>query len=355
MNVLTVETKFPKALFIVAGDFNQANFKRALPKYHQHISCPTRGPNILGHCYTINKDAYRSIPCPHFRKSDHSAEFVLPAYKQMLKWENASQKETVLVQGCGRPSPGLLGIDELDCVQEAHAVCLNDYHPVALTSIIVKCFERLVMDCINSSLPTCLSPLQFAYQRNRSTADAISLDLHSSLEHLDNKGTYIRLLLINYSSTFNTIIPFRLISKLRDLGLGSALCSWILSDPPATVSEDSSTKELIIDFRKKGGEHPPIYINGTEVERVESIKFLRAAQEIWRTLTNSYRYTIESFLSRCITAWFGNFSAQDRKKLQKVVCTAQTITKANCPSMDSIYTARCHGKAANIIKDPSHP
>eukprot|EP00061_Rhincodon_typus_P004534 g22828.t1 len=34
------------------------------------------------------------------------------------------------------------------------------------------------------------------------------------------------------------------------------------------------TKELIIGFKKKGGDHTPIYINGTEVERVESIKFL---------------------------------------------------------------------------------
>eukprot|EP00061_Rhincodon_typus_P017042 g45566.t1 len=34
------------------------------------------------------------------------------------------------------------------------------------------------------------------------------------------------------------------------------------------------TKELIIDFRKKGGEHVPSYINGAEVERVESTKFL---------------------------------------------------------------------------------
>eukprot|EP00061_Rhincodon_typus_P012912 g38958.t1 len=34
------------------------------------------------------------------------------------------------------------------------------------------------------------------------------------------------------------------------------------------------TKELIIDFRKKGEEHTPVYINGIEVERVKSIKFL---------------------------------------------------------------------------------
>eukprot|EP00061_Rhincodon_typus_P002127 g16676.t1 len=57
------------------------------------------------------------------------------------------------------------------------------------------------------------------------------------------------------------------------------------------------------------------------------------------SLTNFYRCTIESKLSRCITAWYGSCPAQDRKKLQKGVCTAQTIMEANLPSMDSIYMA----------------
>eukprot|EP00061_Rhincodon_typus_P005060 g24079.t1 len=74
--------------------------------------------------------------------------------------------------------------------KKTHAMCHNDYRPIALTSIIMKCFKRLVMPHINSSLPTCLDPVRFAYQHNRSTADATSLALHSSLEHLDNKDTY---------------------------------------------------------------------------------------------------------------------------------------------------------------------
>eukprot|EP00061_Rhincodon_typus_P012606 g38450.t1 len=37
-----------------------------------------------------------------------------------------------------------------------------------------------------------------------------------------------------------------------------------------------------------------------------------------RTLTNVYRCTIESILSRGIKAWFGNCCAQGRKKLHKV-------------------------------------
>eukprot|EP00061_Rhincodon_typus_P011659 g36849.t1 len=51
-------------------------------------------------------------------------------------------------------------------------------------------------------------------------------------------------------------------------------------------------------------------------------------------LTNFYRCTIESMVSGCIMAWYGNCSAQDRKKLKKVVCTAQTITEANLSSTD---------------------
>eukprot|EP00061_Rhincodon_typus_P006883 g27972.t1 len=113
--------------------------------------------------------------------------------------------------------------------KKAHAMCLNNYGPVALTSIIKNCFKRLVMAHINSSLPACLEPLQFAYCHNRSTVGAISLALNASLKYLDNKNTYIRLLLNDYSSAFNTIMHSRLISKLRDLGLSSALCNWILS------------------------------------------------------------------------------------------------------------------------------
>ncbi len=89
--------------------------------------------------------------------------------------------------------------------------CLNDYHPVALTSIVMKVFERLVKNHICSSFPVTLDPLQFAYRPNGSTDDAISHVLHSSLTHIDsNNGNYVRLLFIDYSSAFNTIVPIKL-------------------------------------------------------------------------------------------------------------------------------------------------
>ena len=37
--------------------------------------------------------------------------------------------------------------------------CLNDYQPVALMSVAMKCFERLVMAHINTIIPETLDPL----------------------------------------------------------------------------------------------------------------------------------------------------------------------------------------------------
>ncbi|XP_072410580.1 uncharacterized protein [Chiloscyllium punctatum] len=76
----------------------------------------------------------------------------------------------------------------------AHAACLHDDRPVALTSVGMKCFERLVMALINSNLPSTLGPLQRPYRTNRFMSDAVSLSLHSSLEHLNIKNSYVIIL-----------------------------------------------------------------------------------------------------------------------------------------------------------------
>jgi hypothetical protein len=93
-------------------------------------------------------------------------------------------------------------------------------------SVAMKCFKRLVMAHINTIIPETLNPLQFAYRPNRSTDDATLL--HTALSHLDKRNTYVRLLFIYYSSAFNTIVPSKLITKLRILGQNTSLCNWIL-------------------------------------------------------------------------------------------------------------------------------
>ncbi len=106
--------------------------------------------------------------------------------------------------------------------------CLNDWWPVALTPIFSKCFEKLIRDHICSVLPASLDPLQFTYRSNRSTDDAIAFTLHTALSHLENKNTYVRMLFVDYSLAFNTIVPATLVAKLQTLGLNRSLCSWIL-------------------------------------------------------------------------------------------------------------------------------
>ncbi len=472
--------KHPDAASIIAGDFNKANLRKVMPNFHQHVSCPTRGPNTLDHCYTQFKNAYKARSLPAFGKSDHAAIFLTPEYKQRIvhqspgerevtRWSSHSEAmlqaslddvdwdmlrassadvseftdvalsfvntltdqatETVTIRTFSNQKPwvdrtiraavnqhtaaynaGLLSgnmseykascyalrravraaklryrerieshfqlndsrhmwqglkticfsgnnssaevradhllAEELNtfygrfecnggatlpisasgssrqssdddhvitvsedevrrelkrvnvrkaagpdgitgrvlrsCADQLAGLftfifneslatsvvptsfkksviipvpknskpsCLNDYRPVALTSTVMKVFERLLKKHICSSIPATLDPLQFAYRPNRSTDDAISQVLHSSLTHIDSKnGNYVRLLFIDYSSAFNTIVPTKQAVKLSDLGLNTSLCDWIqdfLTGRPQVVKMGQFTSNSI--------------------------------------------------------------------------------------------------------------
>eukprot|EP00061_Rhincodon_typus_P014105 g40924.t1 len=71
----------------------------------------------------------------------------------------------------------------------------------------------------------------------------------------------------------------------------------------------------------------------------QSLYFLRRLRKFGmstKTLTYFYRCTVENILNGCITVRYGNCSSQDRKKLHRVVNTAQSITQTSLPSTDSI-------------------
>ncbi len=74
-----------------------------------------------------------------------------------------------------------------------------------------------------------------------------------------------------------------------------------------------------------------------------------------RILRSFYTCTVESILTGCISAWFGNSTAGNRRALQRVVRTACHIVGGELPSHQDIYTRRCTRKARRIIKDSSHP
>ena len=128
------------------------------------------------------------------------------------------------------------------------------------------------------------------------------------------------------------------------------------------------TNEMIVDHRKRRTEHSPILIDGAAVEQVESFKFLgvhisnelswskhtktvvkRARQNLFpfrrlkrfgmgpQILKRFYSCTIESILTGCITAWYGNCSASDFRALQGVVRMAQYITRAKLPAIQDLH------------------
>jgi hypothetical protein len=102
---------------------------------------------------------------------------------------------------------------------------------------------------INTIILKTLDSLQFIYRPNRSPDDAISIALHTALSNLDKGNTYVRMLFIDYSSEFNTIVPTKLFTKLKTLGLNTSLCNWILvflTGHPQVVRVGNNTSATLI-------------------------------------------------------------------------------------------------------------
>ena len=106
---------------------------------------------------------------------------------------------------------------------------LNDYRPVALTSIVMKCFEKLILRRLFTFTNKNLDPLQFAYKPHRGTDDAILSVLHNAFLHLDKAGSYVHMLFIDFSSAFNTIQPHLLALKLLHMDVSHKLILWIVN------------------------------------------------------------------------------------------------------------------------------
>ncbi len=74
-----------------------------------------------------------------------------------------------------------------------------------------------------------LDPLQFAYKANRSVNNAVNMGLHCVLQHLDRSRAYARILFVDFSLAFNTIILNLLLPKLTQLSMPTSIYQWINS------------------------------------------------------------------------------------------------------------------------------
>lgn len=102
----------------------------------------------------------------------------------------------------------------------------NDFRPVALTSIVMKSLERIMVGKLRVEVEHLLDPHQFAYNRGRGTDDALNSTTHVILKHLEDSSAYARLTFIDFSSAFNSILPQTLLGSLREMDVNPYMIRW---------------------------------------------------------------------------------------------------------------------------------
>ncbi|KAI4901012.1 hypothetical protein NFI96_010350 [Prochilodus magdalenae] len=256
-----------------------------------------------------------------------------------------------------RKTPGPDGIHNrvlrscaIQLAEEEH-LCENalDYSSAFKTIILAKLIPKLTDLGLNSHL--CNWVLDFLTGRPQVVRVGNSFSSTLTLSTGAPQGCVLSPLLYSLFThdyvarhTSNTIFKFA--DDTTILGLITDGDETAYRDEVSALSEwcyhnnlnISKTKKMIVDYRKLlGGGHSPLYINGAEVERVSSVRFLgvhltddlswslhtnkvvrSARQRLFYLrrlrkfgpppdiLTNFYRCTIESILTACITVWYGS-------------------------------------------------
>ncbi|KAG5266241.1 hypothetical protein AALO_G00228740 [Alosa alosa] len=185
--------------------------------------------------------------------------------------------------------------------------CFNDYRPVALTPIIMKCFERLVMSHIKAILPhpgpppvcipsqtvhrgcnlLCPPPSPHPPGKKRLICCVLSPLLFTLLTH-DCTATYSNNHIVKFADD-TTLVG--LITKGDETQYRlevDLLTTWCRDNN--LLLNVSKTKEIVVDFRRGHTQHLPLTIDGAVVERVSSTKFLEVhiSEDLsWTTNTAS--------------------------------------------------------------------
>lgn len=125
---------------------------------------------------------------------------------------------------------------------------LEDFRPVALTSILAKCMERVVSYHLKPYISEQLDVLQFAYKSQRGTEDATLTLVDTIASHLQQAKAYVRVLFIDYTSAFNTMQIHLLLERLLVLGVNGGIVHWIknfLTNRPQRVCARGFKSDII--------------------------------------------------------------------------------------------------------------
>ncbi|XP_061648338.1 uncharacterized protein LOC133486746 [Phyllopteryx taeniolatus] len=200
--------------------------------------------------------------------------------------------------------------------------------PVALTSVVMKSFERLVPDHLKSVTGP---DDESAYRQ-----EAEWLELRCGRHNLE----------LNTLKTVEMIVDFRRHPSPRlPLTLSSCLVSTAETFKflGITISQDLKWATNINSVLKKAQ------------QRMYLLRLLRKHGLPRELLRQFYTAVIESDLCTSITVWFGAATKKDKFRLQRTIKTAEKIVGTLLPTLEELHAARTKTRACKILSDPPHP
>ena len=92
----------------------------------------------------------------------------------------------------------------------------------------MKSFEKIIKTMIMNRTVHLLDPLKFAYRPGSGVEDAVTTLLNHVVSHLENAKAYARVVYIDMSYAFNTLLPHLLFHKMiSEFNLESELALWV--------------------------------------------------------------------------------------------------------------------------------
>ena len=188
----------------------------------------------------------------------------------------------------------------------------NDFRPIALTPIVMKSFERIVLEKLLRPIRENIDDNQFAYQPKRSVIDAVLTLTNTLYQHTDAVRCYARATFVDFSSAFNTIQPYKLIEKLKLLDVKPSLVLWIYDFLHGRTQRVKVNSEISDEITTNTGTpqgcvlSPSLYILYTNdcVSDVPSVHILKYADDtvivgLIKESEEDYRESIVSFGKWC--------------------------------------------------------
>lgn len=104
----------------------------------------------------------------------------------------------------------------------------SNYRPVSLTSLVVKCLERLVYERLSEILDVNnkLSSCQHGFHRGHLCQTQLLATPHEWAKSL-NKGVSTHVIYLDFSKAFDSVPHQRLLMKLDCMGIRGNVLRWI--------------------------------------------------------------------------------------------------------------------------------